>query len=655
MLMRTRKSQITMFVIMGLVLLIIVIITLTLINFLKPKPVNIDAIINELETGRIKNLVTNCITELSTDALDKLGSNGGAIYDYEGGTIPRISQFLGADYLNYTYQNKHYMVMYGLKKNTLCDQVNYSNSGYPFADKPFSELNTIYSSAETSCDFISLYSFYDGFFGQSVMKRLCYAIRDAGCENFAKGLELGLTIQKQLEDYVTSELPQCANFAPFIQRMPVTITPESEPIVETTIHHSDILVLVKYPVRIQFENQEPVKRILSYQTTLNVRLGLMYNFLFYVLAMDAKNIDFDKENQFTLSPYFRPGLNLKVISNPCSENCELPFKYDDIVEVTDSESYVKGKPFSFRVAVEDRRPALDFIPDQLIDVKDTNAINISLKAFDPDESRVQYAFFTYGVGKSQCHGIGDYVAPPEGGMVPGGKAVIPPVQTTAGAGWCENDSRINAALADSVLWAPITAHDSGNHRVGVLVKDESGLFSFRQFWINITDTTLIGNSVNQNDCLKPCIVYTCSDPINSGLCTCENASSWVAGDAFENHFNCEQSFTDLLTQPPFEECMNNWCLIAARQCSDVCPGGSFASEYNTEEDECWKCVDPIVHSAEPHADVDCSSFDQAGCIAAMPDCFWVLENVSNDFIGRCLDHNSLSRVQQPAYILTENV
>ena len=140
----TKKSQITMFVIMGLVLLIIIIITLTLINFLKRKAVNTSAIINELETGRIKNLVTNCIIELSNDALDKLGANGGAIYDFDGGTIPRISQQSGADYLNYTYQGNDYLVMYGLKKNTNCPLVVPSTLGYPYADKPFSELNIVY-------------------------------------------------------------------------------------------------------------------------------------------------------------------------------------------------------------------------------------------------------------------------------------------------------------------------------------------------------------------------------------------------------------------------------------------------------------------------------------------------------------------------------
>jgi len=95
--MMRKKSQITLFVMLGLVLLIIFIILMFIKENLEPKRYGLEEILDELETGKIKNHITNCITDVSMDGLEMLGANGGFIYDFQGGQIPFRSLNLGGD------------------------------------------------------------------------------------------------------------------------------------------------------------------------------------------------------------------------------------------------------------------------------------------------------------------------------------------------------------------------------------------------------------------------------------------------------------------------------------------------------------------------------------------------------------------------------
>jgi len=816
---QNKSAQITMFVILGLVLLIIFIIFLAIINSLKPKSASVEGILNELEAGRIKNHITNCIIQVTTEGIEKIGNNGGVIYDFEGGTIPFNRFNLGIDYLNYTTLGKTYFVNYGLKKNLFCQKVNYSTPAYPYLDTPLNNLGSIYSSdiiSPPSCDFSQPYSSYDGFYGQNVMKKLCHTLRLTSCESFARGLDAGLTIQKQLENYTAQKLPLCINFDAFNQKMTVNISAQAPPMAEVNIHDSDLLVIVKYPIKISFENQEPIIKVFDYQTTLNIRLARTYNFLYNVFSLDSKKIDFNTSIDFISSVQWRDGLELKKYKDVCS-TCGLPYKFDDIIEVTDRKSMVKGKAFVFRVAVEDRRPALDFIDDVKIDLKDTPELKILLKSYDPDDIRTTHYFLSFNIGDPTCNGAGDFVPPTlttgyvvreskpqpnldycnllSGGadlnlitglgvadcfpwldgpkceaagwgwavsgvgtagvdlcdedplyqkrdfqgnepyelalICNGGgvgyilgsatgkwsgdntnptckddalgkiieffscngeiheitdpstltlikdniknkagslyigatgqstrirlcqrQATPPDPPTPCGAGWCEQDSRIQSSLPYSMIWAPLGRHDVGNHKVGVVSRDDNGLFDYQWFWINITDTRT-DIAPRDDICTKACVVFECSNS-PPGTCNCNNVSSWDSGERYENHYECDTSNGETpidKIQPQWGNCLD-WCKIAINYCNDVCGAGQFAPEVNTKSSDCWKCVYPILHSEDSENHMDCSALMKKACIQQMPNCFWIQENISGVFKESCYNDADLFQVSSPAYIIT---
>ena len=744
-----KKSQITLFVMLGLVLLIIFIILLFIKESFEKKTYGLDQILNELEAGRIKNHVTNCITDVSMDGLEMLGANGGLIYDFQGGRIPFRALSLGGDYLNYTSQGKHYFVAYALKKNELCNQLSYLTPEYPILNSRFSELNQIYN---TNCLYDSPYSAYDGFFGQSVMTKLCYILRESGCEPFAKGTLIGFTIQKQLENYTATKLPLCVNFSAFADRMGlVNITAESSPIVEVNVHAADLVLTVKYTVKIIFEDREPVTRLVDYQTTLNVRFGAVYNFIYNLLSMDSKNIALNINNEYISSSYWKQGFELKKINNPC-ESCSWPYREDDILEVADKKSFVEGKPLVFRVAIENRRPALDFIEDMVIDGETATEFSVPLTAYDPDDKKVKYYFLSFGKGRPECTGIGmppalleaitgmagsgleaitgfgvadckpwndgptcERVLTEQGLTQPGktgwsvfgvgvanndhcdddgvdqgrtlqggpyylvcnggGKGYLlkekvggwsgvndaicrnslslsnilrevdcnglpvevsefelaqaefigatdsdtpantrirlcdanasrPPSSLMCGAkGWCEADPRIKLSLPYAEIWAPITESDAGKHEVAVLALDDSGMFDYQTFWINITFSQ---DFPPANGCVDACT----GDGGAASHCT-------------------------------------NWCIIAANPCRSDCSGGNYPGD-----DNCQTCVDLILNSAKRYHHLNCSDIiEKKECIDNMPDCFWVRENESNAFAESCYNDYNLNLVNPPAYII----
>ena len=100
--------------------------------------------------------------------------------------------------------------------------------------------------------------------------------------------------------------------------MLVNITTEAKPSVSVDIHNSEIFIQLKYPVKLSFENQEPITKIIDYQTTLKVRLGLVYNFLHDLLSLDSQEIDFDIKHAYIKSQYYHKGFRLKKIEDNCT-------------------------------------------------------------------------------------------------------------------------------------------------------------------------------------------------------------------------------------------------------------------------------------------------------------------------------------------------
>ncbi len=583
-----KRAQISLFVIVGLVILIVIFLMISLRNMVSTpvESATAEKMTYELQAGVLKDHVVSCINAVASDALEKLGESGGMIYDYEGGKIPFKSFVLGANHLDYSFQSRKYHVAYGLRENHYCKKISYHTPEYPLSGIPFSDFNKEYNSGK-ECLLHHPTSDYDGFFGAVNISKLCYSARSSGCEPFAEGSIMGLTIQKQLEDYVSTHLPLCVNLSAFSSRMSAEIVQESLPSVEADIHDSETLFFVRYPVRIIFKDREPVSLVAEYQSRLDVRLGALYNFIYNVLSADSKNIKFNPATQYTTLPYWKQGLSLERIQDACKE-CPLPYSKDDILEFKDSNSLVNGHPLIFRIAVQDRRPAIDFIPDQLIDWQDKRSsgqprFSPSIFAYDPDDTPLKYYFISEGLD-----------------------------------GWKEKSDfdRIQRDLngVPPTLDLSISAADVGKHRIGVLVIDDSGLFDYQ--WFNFT---MINSKSFQSssECLSNCT--------NSGA---QHYDVWCDDWCLISSNQCSAGSY---------QCLGRWWdenpanpLISCKDCVD----NVFGFYDQEPHDDCRKSV--------------YSSYES--CSAMIPDCFWVNESKSSEptnYQERCVNDFELFSLGVP--------
>jgi len=510
---RSRQAQITAIVIFCIVLLILFGFLLALKKSLSNEKPDVNSamvqkLVRELGSGAVKDHVTSCIFKVASEGIERIGSDGGLIYDFDGGAIPFRNRNIGFDYLNFTAQDgRDYYVSYGLRENSFCPKISRIVPDYPYPAKSLGELNAIYNQEEL-CIYNHFSSEYDGFFGQVTLPKLCYAAQESGCEGFAKGDILGFTIQKQLEDYLATRLPLCINISFFEERALADISADGLPRPEVNIHDSDIFVSVKYPIKITFENQEPVSELVDYQTSLNVRLGALYNFLYDVFSKDSKDARYSIDNDFISSAYMRPGFELHRTADACPD-CPMKYAYDSVVEVVDTNSILNGKPLVLRAAVQNRRPALDLIINVSVDSSRANDIKIPIVAYDPDDSPLRYVFFSLSG---------------------------PPV------GWQEHFNDIQSDLNDDghLLSIGLIGSDWGVHLVGILVIDSSGLFDYQVFTINVSDSLAESARGVSSPQIAPCVV------------------------ACGAYFSCgaDQECID-------DNCLMGWCWVASRQCK-VC-------------------------------------------------------------------------------------
>jgi hypothetical protein len=481
-----KKSQITLIVIVGLMLAIIFVFLLSLRKPDSPKAtVSPDRILHELDSGLVKDHITSCIYSLASKGIERLGSDGGYIYNYDGGSVPLDLSSEGLSFINYTKGQRTFFVAYGLRENGFCSLLDYSVPAYPHnATLKISDLPSLYSS-DVDCIYNHTAAEYDGFFGQNTLPKLC-AFMDGKCKVFAKGERPGLTMEHQLDDYIVSKLPLCVNLSSFGEQFNADVSQNGNITVRAVIRDKDIQLSVDYPFKITFSGQIPITKVVQYQSVVKVRLGAIYNFLFDMLSRESIDLQYNSSYYYPTSSYYLPGFVFRKIDDPCP-SCPYPYRFDDIFEVADTQSILDGLPFIFRTAVQERMPALDYINSSLdYDiVQDPGSfVTVPIIAVAPDNSSFKYLFLSDGFN-----------------------------------GWVEDTSPILLLGSGPTLKIPLTRNDYGIHHAAILVYTKAGLFDFQDFVINVSGDP--GNQVDAAFCLPQCA------PVFGVAC---NSWCWLAAN-----------------------------------------------------------------------------------------------------------------------------
>jgi len=407
--MKQKKAQLTAFMIIGLVIFILTGFLFYLQTYTTKKVMdsNIEKIYSDfLSKSAIDQRLKSCLDRSTNDALILAGLQGGNIY------IDQVKGSKNATIANqtvpYEINNTIYRVGYGILAPKLGmpkhpDVPDYPYLG-PLVDNPRNLRGIFGEHTRFPMHGLSITPLCDrngpNYFNISGARYSCESV-DPFNEN---------SVQHYLQLFIKNKTLECVNLTAGRIAFDYEVV-EEEGNVSVLIGDTDVIVTMEYPITIK-ANDKSITYTMALNTRPKVRLKLIHELATHLIhsifdmnvpKSDVNNIFFnitrDDPNDCSApdgtrnQPCKYPRMEVNKIENIClKQACPLTahFKYSDIIQITDKKSTVDGIPYTLQFAVENRIPALDYIPK--IEVYEMQNITIIPKGYDPDEGKLYYNY-----------------------------------------------------------------------------------------------------------------------------------------------------------------------------------------------------------------------------------------------------------------------
>lgn len=324
------KGQISFFIIIGIIILLVGSVTVYLTSQGDMvSEINVkEASIELFQSASVKRYVTSCLSNALSDGIITLGSHGGLILAGDSGS---------------------FFAKYPLLQPTT---VNYSNVSVGVLIKSI------------------LYDFEDDFVYNGSPVRL-------GKSALPLVRTGPFSLEAQLSAYVLNQTSACINFSTFDK----AIT-SSNLSIEVFINENDVSVVLDADVVIQDVPQNVIK---GFVVKENTRLAKVHGFVSDIISNDISYLDFNMSADYIESGFWDEGIDLTVYYIA-------PNSSYDIIEVKDFASNLRGEPFTFIFARENRPPVLSYIDDSAgkffaVDY-DSDKVAVDPIVFDPDEDNL---------------------------------------------------------------------------------------------------------------------------------------------------------------------------------------------------------------------------------------------------------------------------
>ena len=378
--MRMRKGQVTLFVLLGIVVLVI----LAMLFYLKnaDSATKVKRSIEDIGTlfekqGKYHRYVVECVDQGLKEGVHLVGMQGGAIYDHQA---QQGKRFLGPSngypygryVLPFSTGDSAYNVSYGIYSPELGSDFHPDIPFYPYG-----LTRLVPNPRAINPFFVNAF----GNFPISPLIPLCdyhgKNSRDysaaAACENYdSRNEAVHNSIQEYLQAYVQNYTKECVKLEelPELSGLEIEIGNVTS---EVTFGEKHIFTDVELPIIIELENTRSVLRLKDFHAKVEVRLKKIYELVYHLIQEDINNVYFNivrdagslddcKDISGGNKGCLKEGMKVYKLrdvclgSGLCSEG-----EYDDILVVRDNESYLMGRPYEFHIAIENRPPALDLI------------------------------------------------------------------------------------------------------------------------------------------------------------------------------------------------------------------------------------------------------------------------------------------------------
>lgn len=495
-----KHSQITVFIVLGIVIFTIIALLFYLKTYVKSKQFTEEQqkttdVFNV--QGKYSTYMQACLDQTAKQAVALVGMQGGVIYDYQAN---ETKSFLGPKKYNYgqyvlpfefpkeinAYDGKDEIinVSYGI----FAPDFSLSIEGHPSVpDYPYGitkliedpkEINAMYTQSFGNVLINPLPPLCD-YYGQNSPTQEGAIF---SCETYdSKRKSDNDNIQEYVQAYITNAWKDCVSLDTLPEFVNSTMKTGNVTIT-VTFAPTSIAVDGTYSIIGEIGGKETTLSLEQFHSTVNVRLQQIHELAERLIKADTNNIFFNiVRDANELDDCKEPGKETKVVTclkedmqvtkylDVCQSECKKYGRFDDIVLIQDNASTINGKPFVFAFAIQNRYPALDYIAP--ITVTEGNSISFrdeDVRGYDPDEDdHNEYDFmdnrYIYGQWKVDYNEVAGVKT--DVGAVPDPKLVIDANSRTASY--------------------TTTTEDVGMHTVQIQVCDNEGLCDFQNIEVTV--------------------------------------------------------------------------------------------------------------------------------------------------------------------------
>ncbi len=403
-----KKSQLAVFFLLGIVLVASFAILFFASGKLKKGSIDSDievAVNNLVKNPAVHEFVTSCLRKAAEEGLLLVGEQGGAIYSTQAAgtkysflSSADLSILYGIPVLPYNEGGVVFNVSYGIRKPRPVEVPPPPEYPYP---------GPLTSNPKGRGAFRSNHP------GRRLAP-LCIA---TGSNAYDLAVRLGVnvaefnntclysygasSIQLHLQKFVENKTAACFEMSSLASMLGYNAS-VGKPEARVVIGEDEVGFWLTYPIKLTLRSHEPIVKRAEFGSVVRVRLKKIYLAAKRIALTDGRDIFFNpEEDAYTPARCFDfdlsrvdclyEGMNVTIRRDVClgAGMCSQG-NYSDVYIITDNASMIRGKPYRFQFAVENRMPAIDLInqsphPEFDIVVSENESIVIDPAGFDPDE------------------------------------------------------------------------------------------------------------------------------------------------------------------------------------------------------------------------------------------------------------------------------
>jgi hypothetical protein len=506
---RSNRGQFTIFVILGLVIVIIFALMMYQVSRINNMKIYTQAdmqIKDYISKNSINQYVTSCLDSVADEAITRAAMQGGVI-DLQN---KKTREYYDAAY------NRSFNVSISVDKNENCTYnpapnyivtndpplYPYIRGYWPVADLPAQYLSSTGEYANT-CTF-NYFLYTSGFFGINNMTRLCDRTgnnrlyinsnifsnpNSRTCDYYNFGSDP--SVQKEMEVFIAGEIGKCVNFTDILKRNPTNITFVGNANVNITFGIGGLTVELSYPFTVLMYNRQPVTRMVDFGVEKNVAFKELYEYAYELANMDVADALFhivnNRSNVISHSPRRRNN-NIYGGYDVIQLKGNTTNEYTDIIQVIDRTSQIKGKPLIVNIGIANRRPALDYITDYSSSYYDIRGVEnetliLRPQGYDPDQDFMAYTYYAWQETYSDNYNFSN----PECEKPTSIEYVIANCSMNISlrdAKW--SDSIVYINTLQNASYSPMH-NDTGFHKVKITVFDGRGLMDYQIVRVMVFD------------------------------------------------------------------------------------------------------------------------------------------------------------------------